>query len=206
MDNETKAMVDTKYPGAVENIKHLLEVIGENTNREGLVDTPYRVAKSFMELYGGYKEDPDEILSTFFEEGCETLSDGIVMCDHISFWSTCEHHMIPFYGICHVGYLPDKRVVGISKIVRLVNAFSRRLQIQEVLCTQIADTLMRILEPRGVAVVITAKHLCMTARGVKNATSKMTVSETRGAFRDEAATRAEFFDLIKLSSTVDLSI
>ena len=203
---DEKKNMEIKFPEAMGHVRALLESIGEDPDREGLRDTPYRVVKSYMELYGGYKTDPEKVLGTFFEEDCETLTDGIVMCDHISFWSTCEHHMIPFYGMCHVGYLPNKKVVGISKIARLVDAYARRLQIQEGLCCKIADTLMDVLKPQGVAVVMVGKHLCMTARGTKNATSKMTVSETRGKFRDEPATRSEFFDLIKLSASVDLSI
>jgi GTP cyclohydrolase I len=198
--------LEEQYPGAMDHVRELLKSIGEDPDREGLKDTPYRVVKSFADLYGGYGESADEVLATFFEDGVDKLTDGIIMCDNISFFSTCEHHMIPFYGICHIGYIPDKRVVGVSKMVRLVEAFARRLQIQEMLCCQIAEAMMKVLKPKGVAVVMTGKHLCMTARGVKNATSKMTVSETRGVFRTEPATRAEFFDLIKLSSTVDLSI
>jgi len=203
---EEVAKWEKRYPGAMGHVRALLDAIGEDPDREGLKDTPYRVTKSFADLYGGYQESPEDVLATFFEEGCEKLTDGIVMCDHISFFSSCEHHMIPFYGICHIGYIPENRVVGVSKMVRLVEAYARRLQIQELLCCQIADAMMKVLKPKGVAVVMTGKHLCMTARGVKNATSKMTVSETRGVFRTEPATRAEFFELIKLSSTVDLSI
>ena len=203
---EKKIAVDKKFPGAVEHVKALLEAIGEDPNREGLKDTPYRVVKSFIELYKGYDESPEDVLSTFFSEESEKLTDGMVLCDHITFYSTCEHHMIPFSGVCHIGYLPNDKVVGLSKFIRLVEAFGRRLQIQERLGCNIADAIMNILKPRGVGVVIIAKHLCTSSRGAANHTNHMTTSNMRGEFRTEPETRAEFLKLIELSGTVNLSV
>jgi len=206
MNKEQKTIeLEKKYPGAFESVKNLLECLGEDVEREGLLDTPYRVVKSFEELFRGYDETPEDILSTCFEEGLENHTEGMVLCDHISFYSTCEHHMIPFTGICHIGYIPNKKVVGLSKLVRLVHAYGRRLQIQEKMCSQIVEAIMKYLEPSGCGVVIVAKHLCTSARGVQNHTNHMTTSEMRGTFRDEPATRAEFLELVKLSGSVNLS-
>ena len=204
--DETKEMLEGKFPGAMDHVRGLLEAIGEDPNREGLQDTPYRVVKSYMELYKGYEETPEDILSTCFEEGLENSTEGMVLCDHITFYSTCEHHMIPFSGVCHIGYIPNKKVVGLSKLIRLTHAFGRRFQIQEKMCSQIVEALMKHLQPSGCGVVIIAKHLCTSARGVQNHTNHMTTSEMRGTFRDEPATRAEFLELIKLSGSINLSI
>lgn len=204
---EKKIELEAQYPGAMGNVKALLDCLEPDTsNREGLADTPYRVVKSFQEIYKGYDETPEDILSTCFSDGLESLTDGMVMCDHIAFNSTCEHHMIPFNGVCHIGYIPNKKVVGLSKLVRLVQAYARRLQIQEMLTTQIAEAIMKYLQPSGCGVVIIAKHLCTSARGVQNHTNHMTTSEMRGSFRDESATRAEFLELVKLSGRINLSI
>jgi len=191
-----KKELELKYPGAVDLVKKLLDLLGDNPNREGLKETPYRVVKSWLELYSGYSED-DKHLNTFFEEGIGDQTDEIVICKNISFYSTCEHHLLPFHGICHIGYLPDKRVIGVSKLVRLVEHYSRRLQIQEKLGSQIADKLVEILQPQGVGVVMTAQHFCMTARGVKNYTAEMTTSAMRLKFKSQPQTRSEFLTLIK---------
>jgi GTP cyclohydrolase I len=188
--------LELKYPGAIDHVREILRLIGDDPNREGLQDTPFRVVKSWLEIYSGYDES-DSKLNTFFEEGLGDQTDEIVMCKNISFYSVCEHHMLPFSGICHIGYLPNKRVIGVSKLVRLVEVYSRRLQIQEKLCSQIADKLIEILNPQGVGVIMTAQHLCMTSRGVKNYTAEMVTSAMRGKFKDQAQTRNEFLSLIK---------
>jgi len=192
-----KDYLNRKYPGGMELIREQLRLIGEDPNREGLIDTPFRVVKSWMELYGGYEQDPVGILGTVFEDNIGDQTDEIVICKNISFQSTCEHHMLPFTGIAHVGYLPDKKVVGISKLVRLVEVFAKRLQIQEKLCSQIADLLMDQLHPQGVGVIIEAKHHCMSSRGVKNSSSSMITSAMRGKFRNQIQTRNEFLSLIR---------
>lgn len=192
-----KDYLNRKYPGGMELIREQLRLIGEDPNREGLIDTPFRVVKSWMELYGGYEQDPVDILGTVFEDNIGDQTDEIVICKNISFQSTCEHHMLPFIGIAHVGYLPDKKVVGISKLVRLVEVFAKRLQIQEKLCSQIADLLMDQLQPQGVGVIIEAKHQCMSSRGVKNSSSSMITSAMRGKFRNQIQTRNEFLSLIR---------
>lgn len=165
--------------------------------REGLRETPKRVVKSFMELYGGYALDPKKILGTTFrQEGY--AYDEMVLLKNIELYSTCEHHMLPFYGRAHVAYIPNgNRVVGLSKLARLVDAFSRRLQIQEKLTNQIADAINEILEPQGAAVVIEAKHHCMCSRGVGKQNSSMTTSALRGVFKDKVEVRQEFLNLIK---------
>ena len=205
--DEIKIELEKKYPGAIEHVRALLDVLEPETGgREGLVDTPYRVVKSFLELYKGYDETPKDILSTCFTDGVKDKANGMVLCDHITFYSTCEHHMIPFSGVCHIGYIPSGKVVGLSKLVRLVHTYARRLQIQENLCSQIAEAIMEYLEPSGCGVVMVAKHLCTSARGVQNHTNHMSTSEMRGSFLDEPATRAEFLQLIELSGSINLSI
>ena len=191
-----KKELERKYPGAMEHVQKLLKLLGDNPDREGLKDTPYRVIKSWLEIYGGYDADANQ-LHTFFEEGIGKNTDEIIICKDITFYSVCEHHMQPFSGVCHIGYLPDVKVIGLSKLVRLVEMFSRRLQIQEKLCSQIADTLYGMMGAQGVGVIIEAQHLCMQARGVKNNTSKMVTSAMRGKFKTQPQTRAEFLSLIK---------
>ena len=181
----------------IEAIRKMITLIGDNPDREGLKDTPLRVINSWRELYSGYKENPKEILSTVFEEAM-AKHDEIVMCKNISFSSMCEHHMLPFHGVVHIGYLPDKKVVGLSKLARLVECFGKRLQIQEHLTDQIVDSIMEYLQPQGAGVIITAKHLCMSSRGVKNATSEMVTSAMRGKFKTQSQTREEFLSLIKI--------
>ena len=196
--DQIKKALEKIYPGAMNHLREIIRIIGDDPNREGLVDTPYRVVKSWLEIYGGYKKN-DVKLDTSFEDNIGSIDDSqIVMCKDIDFYSTCEHHMIPFHGYCHIGYLPNKRVIGVSKLVRIVEYFSKRLQIQEKLCSQIADYIENILQPQGVGVIITAEHLCMKARGVRNATSKMLTSQMRGKFRTQIETRQEFLSLIGL--------
>lgn len=167
-------------------VKELLQFIGEDPQREGLQKTPQRVAKAFLELTEGYRQNPSEILSTTFTEACDEL---IVVRD-IEFWSLCEHHLLPFHGRATVGYLPKDRIVGLSKLARIVHCFSRRLQVQEKLTTQIANAVMEHLQPQGVGVIIKATHQCMTMRGVKTP-AEMLTSCLLGQFKDPT-TRQEF--------------
>lgn len=170
-------------------IKAMLGAMGEDPEREGLLDTPKRVVKSWKELYGGYTQDPAVILERDFAG--EGYDEMIVLRD-IQLYSMCEHHMLPFYGKAHVAYIPGDRVVGLSKLARLVECFARRLQIQEKLTRQIADALQEHLEPKGVGVVIEAQHMCMVARGVGKQEAVMTTSALLGKFREQEV-RAEFF-------------
>lgn len=182
---------EEKEMPAEDAIIRLLQYIGEDPQREGLLDTPKRVIKSYKELFSGYKQDAEKVLGTTFD------SHGynqIVILKDIEMYSTCEHHMIPFVGTVSVGYIPGKRVVGLSKLARLVEVFSRRLQIQEKLTEQIADTVMNVLQPQGAMVIVKAKHFCMCARGVNKQNSWMITSAIRGRF-EEAPIRQEFMAL-----------
>ncbi len=174
-------------------ISSLLKYIGENTDREGLKDTPERVLKSFKELFGGYKVDTDEVFKTFIEGNCQEM----VVLKNIEFVSFCEHHLLPFYGEISIGYIPDGRVIGISKLARLVEIYSKRLQIQENLTKQIADEINNKLKPSGVMVVCKAKHLCMIARGIKKQNAVMVTSAIRGKFNDNNV-REEFLKLLEI--------
>lgn len=174
-------------------IKQLIEEIGEDPNREGLKKTPKRVANSFAKLFGGYDKDLNELLTTFDGESY----DEMIICKGIDFYSNCEHHMQPFFGQVSIGYIPDKKIIGISKLPRIVETFSRRLQNQERLTMQIANTLHELLNPKGVGVVIEAKHLCMLSRGVEKQNAIMTTSSYRGLFKNNAKTRSEFLRLIE---------
>jgi GTP cyclohydrolase IA len=177
-------------------IAELLKELGEDVQREGLDRTPERVAKALRYFTSGYEKDVKDILNgaMFVEE-----YDEMVVVKDIDFFSMCEHHLLPFVGKCHVAYMPGRRIVGLSKIPRLVEMFSRRLQVQERLTNQIANTLNEALRPRGVAVVMEAVHLCMMMRGVEKQNSKAITSAMLGAFRDRPETRAEFMELIKSS-------
>ena len=179
-------------------VRTLIQWAGDDPKREGLRDTPARVARAYEEFFAGYGQDPAEILKRTFSE-VEGYDEMIVMSD-IRFESHCEHHMVPIIGKAHVGYLPDKRVVGISKLARLVKVYARRLQVQEKMTVQIADTLQEILHPRGVAVVIEAAHQCMTTRGVHKPGVGLITSRMVGAFRDDPSTRREFLAVIGRSA------
>jgi GTP cyclohydrolase I len=170
-------------------VVQLLRAVGEDPEREGLVGTPRRIAEMYQEILQGLYQDPREVLSVGFEENHQEM----VIVRDIPFHSLCEHHLLPFHGTFHVGYIPNGRVVGISKLARVVDIYSRRLQLQERLTSQIADVLMEELRPGGVAVVAVAEHLCMTMRGVRKPGSKVVTSANRGLFRDNEATRLEFF-------------
>jgi GTP cyclohydrolase IA len=175
-------------------IARLLEELGEDTTREGLVDTPRRVADSLRHLTEGYDLDPAEIVGdALFNEDY----DDMVLVRGINFFSLCEHHLLPFFGRVHVAYLPKGRVVGLSKVPRIVDVFAHRLQLQERLTRQIAEALNEVLEPNGVAVVIEARHLCMEMRGVEKQDSDTVTSCMLGTFRDDARTRTEFLELIR---------
>jgi GTP cyclohydrolase I len=177
-------------------VSKILGELGEDVEREGLERTPERVAKALRYLTSGYDKDAKEILNgaMFVED-----YDEMVIVKDIDFSSLCEHHLLPFIGKCHVAYMPGRKIVGLSKIPRLVEMFSRRLQVQERLTTQIASTINEVLQPRGVAVVMEAVHLCMLMRGVEKQNSKAITSAMLGSFRDRPETRAEFMDLIKSS-------
>ena len=179
---------------AEEAVRTLIRWAGDDPAREGLRDTPARVARAYEEFFAGYEQDPREILKRTFSE-VDGYDEMIVMND-IRFESHCEHHMVPIIGKAHIGYLPDKRVVGISKLARLVEVYARRLQVQEKMTVQIADTLQEILQPRGVAVVIEAAHQCMTTRGVHKPGVGLVTSRMVGAFRDDPSTRREFLAVL----------
>lgn len=179
---------------AEQAVRTLLRWAGEDPTREGLVDTPARVVRSYEEFFAGYDVDPVALLERTFEE--TDGYDEIVLLRDIRLESHCEHHMVPIIGRAHVAYLPHRRVVGISKLARVVEAYARRLQIQEKLTAQIANTIQEVLEPRGVAVVIEAAHQCMTTRGVHKPGVAMVTSRMLGAFRDDPTTRREFLAMI----------
>src|SRR5450759_1959437 len=182
-----------------ELIKKLLEKIGEDPDREGLLDTPKRVEKAYKFLTSGYDVDIDRVLNNALFS--VDYSEMWIVRD-IDFYSLCEHHLLPFFGKCHVAYIPSDKVIGLSKIPRLVDVFARRLQVQERLTNQIADTIREKIAPLGVAVVMEATHLCMSMRGVEKQNSCCVTSAMQGAFRDNARTRMEFLELIKLRSAV----
>jgi len=172
-------------------IKELISQIDDPT-REGLEGTPARVAKSFDKLYGGYEKDPAKLIKVFDNEGY----DEMIIARDIDFYSMCEHHMLPFFGRVYIGYLPDDKIIGLSKLPRMVEIFSRRLQNQERLTKQIADTLNNFLKPKGVGVVIKATHLCMKARGIEKQNCEITTSAFTGLFKSKLSTRSEFLNLI----------
>lgn len=180
---------------AQDAVRDLLAYIGEDPQREGLLETPKRVVKAWDEMTVGYGQDPALILAKDFDGNGY---DEMVLVPNVEFFSTCEHHMLPFFGVAHVGYVPRKRVVGLSKLARLVDCFARRLQIQEQLTSQIADAIQEHLDPLGVGVVIQAKHLCMCARGVGKQQSSMVTSQMRGVLMKKPAARAEFMSLVAL--------
>ncbi len=179
---------------AMQAVKTLIAWTGDNPNREGLIDTPRRVVDSYEEFFEGYKMNPEKILSTTFEE--VEGYDELVLIKDIRLESHCEHHIVPIIGKAHVAYIPNKRVVGISKLARLVDAFAKRLQIQETLTAQIADTIQKVLNPLGVAVLIDASHQCMTTRGVRKPQSNTVTRRMIGVFKDDPIMRQEFLTLI----------
>ncbi|SFK98152.1 GTP cyclohydrolase I FolE [Falsiroseomonas stagni] len=175
-------------------VRTLLLWAGDDPNREGLVDTPARVARAYEEFFGGYEVDPVELLARSFEE-TDGYDEMVVLRD-IRLESHCEHHLVPIIGRAHIAYIPDGRVVGISKLARVLEAYAKRLQIQEKLTAQVANTIETVLKPKGVAVVIEAQHQCMTTRGIHKPGVSMVTSRMLGAFRDDASTRREFLAMI----------
>jgi len=192
-----KDYVNSKVTSNREQIEHhvteILRLIGEDVEREGLLETPARVTRMYEEIFAGYEVDPREALGVAFDENHEEL----VIIKDIIYYSQCEHHMAPFFGKVHIGYLPSGKIAGLSKFARLVEAVTRRLQVQERITSQIADILDEELQPNGVMVVVDGEHLCMCARGVKKPGSKTVTSAVRGEFRSNAALRSEFLSLIK---------
>lgn len=187
-----KPFVDKEKAAAA--VRLLLEAVGEDPDREGLLNTPMRVARMYEEVLAGRQDDGSTHLEVIFDEG----HDELVLVRDIGFYSLCEHHMVPFFGKAHVGYIPaDGRVTGLSKLARVVQAYARRLQVQERMTAQIADTMMRHLKPKGVAIVVEAEHLCMSMRGVRQPGAKTMTSAVRGVFRTDERTRAEAFALIR---------
>ena len=194
-------MTDNKKPTREEAeaaVRTMLAWTGDNPDREGLVETPKRVVRAYEQFFAGYEMDPKEVLSKVFEE-VEGYDEMVIVKD-IRVESHCEHHIVPILGKAHVGYLPNKRIVGISKLARVVDIFGKRLQTQEVMTAQIANVINEVLEPKGVAVVMNAKHQCMTTRGVHKPESTTITSTMLGAFRENPDTRAEFMNLITTSS------
>ena len=184
---------------ALEAVKTLIKWAGDNPEREGLKETPKRVIKSFKDFFSGYNSDPREILSKKFKE--VDGYDEIIILKNIRLESHCEHHMVPFIGTAHVGYLPKNKVVGLSKLARLVEAFAKRLQIQEKLTAQIANAIDEVLQPRGVGVIIEASHLCVGTRGIHKPDAKMVTSRMLGSFRNDQATRKEFLELVGINKS-----
>ena len=192
-----KNIISKNHPSeeeAKEAVKTLIAWAGDNPNREGLIETPKRVINAYKEFFEGYTTEPDKILSKTFEEVAGY--DEMVVIRDIRLESHCEHHIVPILGIAHVAYMPNKRVVGISKLARLVDVYAKRLQIQETLTSQIAETIQRVLDPLGVAVIIDASHQCMTTRGVHKPESSTVTKRMLGVFKDDAEVRSEFMRLI----------
>ena len=184
---------------ATEAVKTLIKWAGDNPEREGLKETPKRVIRSYKDFFSGYNSDPREILSKKFKE--VEGYDEIIILKNIRLESHCEHHMVPFIGTAHVGYLPKNKVVGLSKLARLVEAFAKRLQIQEKLTAQIANAIDEVLQPRGVGVIIEASHLCVGTRGIHKPDAKMVTSRMLGSFRNDQATRKEFLELVGINKS-----
>ena len=186
---------DPSREEAMQAVKTLIAWAGDNPNREGLIETPKRVVDAYKEFFEGYKMNPDEILSKTFEE--VEGYDEMVIIKNIRLESHCEHHIVPILGIAHVAYMPNKKVVGISKLARLVDVYAKRLQIQETLTAQIAETIQRVLDPLGVAVLIDASHQCMTTRGVHKPESSTVTKRMLGVFKTDENVRSEFMELIR---------
>ena len=174
-------------------VREIIEAIGENPEREGISGTPDRVAEMYLDLFSGINQEPGKVLETGFEEGHREM----IILRNVSFHSLCEHHLLPFYGAAHIGYIPRGRITGISKLVHALEILAKRPQLQERLTSQLAEVIVETLNPAGVMVVIEAEHLCMIMRGVKKSESKVLTSATRGVFRSRAVTRGEFLSLIK---------
>ena len=194
-ENIIKFNPDPSREEAMQAVKTLIAWAGDNPNREGLIETPKRVVDAYKEFFDGYKMNPDEILSKTFEE--VEGYDEMVIIKNIRLESHCEHHIVPILGVAHVAYMPNKKVVGISKLARLVDVYAKRLQIQETLTAQIAETIQRVLDPLGVAVLIDASHQCMTTRGVHKPESSTVTKRMLGVFKTDENVRSEFMELIR---------
>lgn len=173
-------------------VKSLITALGEQAGREGLKATPERVAKAYEKIFSGYGQDPHKVITTFTDRDY----DEMIVIRDVEFYSTCEHHLLPFFGKAHIGYIPDGKIIGLSKLPRIVDIFSRRMQNQERMTVQIAETLLKLLKPRGVGVVIEAQHLCIKARGVEKQNASVTTSAMLGLFKKNLTTRSEFLKLI----------
>ena len=195
MSDQTPSSPAVSQEEAEAAVRTLIRWAGDNPEREGLIETPKRVAKSYRELFQGYEVEPRDYLEKTFEE--VGGYDELIVLKDIRFVSFCEHHMLPFLGKAHVGYLPSNRVVGISKLARVVHGFARRLQIQEKLTSEIAQAIHDILQPKGVGVVIVSEHSCMTMRGVNTPGSRLTTSSLTGVIRDDPRTRQEFLEFVR---------
>ena len=193
-DHAARAAAPIDLARAEAAVRELLIAVGEDPDRPGLQETPARVARAYAETFGGLDQDPLEVLATTFDED----HDELVLVKDIPMYSTCEHHLVPFHGVAHVGYIPgeDGRVTGLSKLARLVDLYARRPQVQERMTRQIADAMMEGLKPRGVLVVVEAEHLCMAMRGIRKPGSRTVTSAVRGIFRENQATRAEAMSLV----------
>ncbi|MGM0843400.1 MAG: GTP cyclohydrolase I FolE [Bacillota bacterium] len=176
----------------MDGIKNLIEICGDDPDRDGLQDTPFRVLKAFLEYTEGYREDPKAHLEKVFDVDHKEL----VMVKDIEFYSMCEHHFAPFFGVAHVGYIPDKKITGLSKIGRMVDGYAKRFQVQERLTNEIVSAVEEVLEPQGAMVVIEAKHMCMCGRGIKKSTASTTTTAVRGIFADKSEARMEFLSLL----------
>ena len=194
MTQDTSAATGVDQPRIVAAVREILAAIGEDPEREGLRETPARVARAYAEIFAGIGHEPSEVLSTVFDAG----HDELVLVKDIELYSTCEHHLVPFHGVAHVGYIPNAngQITGLSKLARLVDLYAKRPQVQERLTMQIADAMVDVLQPRGVIVVVEAEHLCMSMRGVRKPGSRTVTSAVRGIFREREATRAEAMSLI----------
>ncbi|MDF2719128.1 MAG: cyclohydrolase [Paenibacillus sp.] len=185
--------VDRNRERIEEHVREILRLIGEDVEREGLLETPARVTRMYEEIFAGYSVDPREVMGVTFDENHQEL----VIIKDIVYYSQCEHHMAPFFGKIHIGYLPSGKIAGLSKFARLVEAVTRRLQVQERITSEIADILVEVLKPQGVMVVVDGEHMCMCSRGIKKPGSKTVTSAVRGQFTSDSALRSEFLSLIK---------
>lgn len=182
--------------GPQDNVRRLIEFIGDDPNREGLLETPDRVVRSYEKLFGGYRQNPADVIKVFEDGAC----DEMVIVRDVGFYSCCEHHMLPFFGKAHIAYIPNGKVIGVSKLVRLLEVYARRLQIQERLCQQVTVAIEKFLQPKGSACVLEAQHFCMTSRGVQKQNSVMVTSSLTGVFLEKGGTaRQEFLSVIKSS-------
>lgn len=193
MKDYTNRKVSEHHEQVQYHVREILKLIGEDVEREGLIETPARVARMYEEIFAGYDVDPRDVLGVAFDEQHEEL----VIVKDIIYYSQCEHHMAPFFGKVHFGYIPSGKIAGLSKFARLVEAITRRLQVQERITSELANMIEEVLEPHGVMVVVEGEHLCMCARGVKKPGSKTITSAVRGIFRTDSALRSEFLSLLK---------